>query len=95
MEAEAESLLVRGESRKVLQGLRDEVKQVDEITRENYKGMLSSLAKRVGLSGRGLYMPLRAALTGKTRGPELEKVFILLGKEKVLSRLEAALRQSG
>jgi len=95
MEAEAESLLARGESRKVLQGLRDEMQQVDEITRENYKGLLSNLAKQVGLSGRGIYMPLRAALTGKTHGPELEKIFLLLGKEKILRRLEAALGLSG
>jgi nondiscriminating glutamyl-tRNA synthetase len=71
------------------------MQRVDEITRDNYKGLLSNLAKQVGLSGRGLYMPLRAALTGKTHGPELEKIFILLGKEKILRRLEAALELSG
>ena len=34
-------------------------------------------------------MPLRAALTGKIRGLELEKVFVLLGKENVSRRLRA------
>jgi nondiscriminating glutamyl-tRNA synthetase len=92
MEAEAQRLLAKEQSRKVVQGLAEELKTVQEVTPENYESILSRLSKRVGLSGRNLYMPLRAALTGKTRGPELEKVFILLGKEKALLRAESALQ---
>jgi len=95
LEPEAAQLLSKEESRKVVQGLAEELRAAEEITPENYGRILSSLAKRVGVSGRGLYMPLRAALTGKTRGPELDKVFILLGKEKALQRAESALRQTG
>jgi nondiscriminating glutamyl-tRNA synthetase len=95
MEPEAERLLAKEQNRKVVQGLEDELKTVEEVTPENYGQILSRLSKRVGLSGRNLYMPLRAALTGKTRGPELEKVFILLGKEKALQRAESALQRTG
>ena len=95
MEPEAERLLAKEQSRKVVQGLAEELKAVEEVTPENYGQILSRLSKRVGLSGRNLYMPLRAALTGKTRGPELEKVFILLGKEKALKRAESALQRTG
>ena len=94
MEPEAERVLAKEQSRKVVQGLADELKTVEEVTLENYGSILSRLAKRVGLSGKNLYMPLRAALTGKTRGPELEKVFILLGKEKALQRAESALQRT-
>lgn len=95
LEPEAEQLLAREENRKVIQGLEEELRGVEEVNSDNYRKILSSLGKRVGLSGRGLYMPLRAALTGKTRGPELEKVFILLGKEKALQRAESALQRTG
>jgi nondiscriminating glutamyl-tRNA synthetase len=95
LEPEAEQLLAREENRKVVQGLEEELRGVEEVNSDNYRKILSSLGKRVGLSGRGLYMPLRAALTGKTRGPELEKVFILLGKEKALQRAESALQRTG
>jgi nondiscriminating glutamyl-tRNA synthetase len=95
LEPEAEQLLAKEENRKVVQGLAEELRAAEEITPENYGRILSSLAKRAGVSGRSLYMPLRAALTGKTRGPELDKVFILLGKEKALQRAESALRQTG
>jgi nondiscriminating glutamyl-tRNA synthetase len=33
-------------------------------------------------------MPIRAALTGKVHGPELDKVFVILGKDTALKRLE-------
>jgi glutamyl-tRNA synthetase len=95
LDPEVEQLLAREENRKVVQGLEEELRGVEEVTPDNYRKILSSLGKRVGLSGRGLYMPLRAALTGKTRGPELEKVFILLGKEKALQRAESALQRTG
>lgn len=94
MDPEAQDLLQKEEGRRVLKGLIDELRTVEEITPENYKLIIFSLAKRAGLSGRGLYMPLRVALTGKIHGPELEKVFVLLGKEKTLKRAEAALAQA-
>jgi nondiscriminating glutamyl-tRNA synthetase len=95
MEPEAERILAREENRKVVRGLEEELRRVEEITPENYRQILSGLGKKVGVSGRELYMPLRAALTGRTRGPELDKVFILLGKEKVLQRAESALQGTG
>jgi glutamyl-tRNA synthetase len=95
VEPEAQNLLQKEESGKVLQALKDELRTVEEVNASNYKRIVSSLAKRVNLSGRGLYMPLRAALTGKIRGPELEKIFILLGKERVLQRVESALTLTG
>jgi nondiscriminating glutamyl-tRNA synthetase len=34
-------------------------------------------------------MPVRAALTGKVYGPELDKVFAILGKDSALKRLKS------
>ena len=92
METEAQSLLQKEESRKILGELQDELQTVEEIDAGSYQRIVSALGQRHHLSGRGLYMPLRAALTGKHRGPELEKIFILLGKERVLQRVGIALR---
>jgi len=36
-------------------------------------------------------MPVRAALTGSLRGPELDKIFSLLEKQEILARLRRAL----
>jgi nondiscriminating glutamyl-tRNA synthetase len=35
-------------------------------------------------------MPIHAALTGKVHGPELDKIFSILGKNAALKRLEIA-----
>lgn len=43
-----------------------------------------------GLARRQLFMPLRAALTGRTSGPELYHVPSILGRDESLRRLEAA-----
>ena len=38
--------------------------------------------------GKDLFMPIRLALTGKTTGPELNKLILLMGYNKVLDRLK-------
>jgi len=50
--------------------------------------------KLCGVKGRGLYMPVRAALTGVTHGPDLTSIIRIRGKEDVLASLEASLRRS-
>jgi nondiscriminating glutamyl-tRNA synthetase len=87
--AEAETLLGKEESRRVLLALEEELQKIPVITADNYAPLISGLGKRLNISGRNLYMPLRAALTGKIRGLELEKIFILLGKEKISQRLRS------
>jgi nondiscriminating glutamyl-tRNA synthetase len=49
------------------------------------------LEKRTGRKGKELYAPLRAAVTGKTKGPELVKTLPLLGKERMIRRIKMAL----
>jgi nondiscriminating glutamyl-tRNA synthetase len=86
---EAESLLSKEESRRTVVALAEEIDRVPEVTPETYRQITSAVGSKLHVSGKALFMPLRAALTGKTRGPELEKVFVLLGKEKVSRRLRA------
>ena len=44
--------------------------------------------EKTGVKGKDLFMPIRAALTGKIHGPELDKVFAILGKDAALKRLK-------
>ena len=48
--------------------------------------IIKALKEKTGLKGKALFMPIRAALTGLTSGIELNKVMILLGKERALER---------
>jgi len=47
----------------------------------------SALKEKTGRKGRGLFMPLRLALTGQGHGPELADLLPLIGWEETLRRL--------
>ena len=55
---------------------------------------MGSVQKITGVKGKELWMPVRAALTGLTEGPELPAVIELLGKEKIADYLAQALKQN-
>jgi glutamyl-tRNA synthetase len=46
-----------------------------------------TLAEKTGAKGRALFHPLRLALTGREHGPELKKLLPLIGRARVLARL--------
>jgi glutamyl-tRNA synthetase len=56
----------------------------------NFKAWSQGVGAATGRKGKGLYMPLRAALTGSTHGPELAPLVALMGPERVVARLAAA-----
>lgn len=47
----------------------------------------AAVKKRTGAKGRSLFHPLRVALTGRDKGPELNVLLPLIGRERVLKRL--------
>lgn len=64
---------------------------VEPLTVESIKGMIKSVQKETGAKGKQLFMPIRAAVTGQTHGPDLNLTIKLLGSEKVQARLAARL----
>ena len=59
----------------------------EEFTKENIQACVKATQKEAGVKGKMLFMPLRIATTGVMHGPDLSSSIMLLGKEKVLSRL--------
>jgi glutamyl-tRNA synthetase len=57
---------------------------------DGVKSAIQTLAPALGVKGRALFQPIRAALTGRTHGPELPLVAELLGRERCVERLERA-----
>jgi glutamyl-tRNA synthetase len=52
-----------------------------------WKVWTESVKAKTGAKGRGLFMPLRLALTGLDHGPELAPLMPLIGRDKVRRRL--------
>jgi glutamyl-tRNA synthetase len=53
-------------------------------------GELRAWAKERGMRTRDLLHPLRLALTGRNRGPEMARLFVVLGAEEARERIERA-----
>ena len=52
-----------------------------------WKKWTSKINQKTNRSGKELYMPLRLALTGQKKGPELKFLMPLLNKKQVLRKL--------
>jgi len=85
---EAGEVLRKESARKVMEVLREELTQIDEITPDTFKNLLTALKTKTGSGGKNLYMPIRVALTGQTHGPELHQLMVILGREECLRRVE-------
>jgi glutamyl/glutaminyl-tRNA synthetase len=55
-----------------------------------YDAFIAALKPKVSVKGKELFMPVRMALTGKEHGPELKKLFPLLGQDFAAERFQAA-----
>ena len=58
----------------------------DPFSYETWDNWTKSISAKTGLTGKGLFMPLRLILTGKDKGPELKNFLPLLDKEKLLRK---------
>ncbi|MBI3755194.1 MAG: glutamate--tRNA ligase [Deltaproteobacteria bacterium] len=87
VEKEAEKVLEEPSAKEVLKVLADEVEKQETLNSDVYKEIMAGIKKRTGESGKRLFMPIRAVLTGKVQGLELEKIFVLLGKKEILERV--------
>ncbi|MBE7564221.1 glutamate--tRNA ligase [Acidithiobacillus sp. HP-6] len=56
----------------------------------DYRIWTKTLQQESGLKGKSLFMPLRAALTGRSHGPELAALLPLIGMERAQQRLRTA-----
>ncbi len=52
-----------------------------------WKMWTTAIAAETGIKGKGLFMPLRLALTGRDSGPELASLLAIMGRERILARL--------
>lgn len=66
--------------------------QSTELTEESVKAVIKAVGKQTGLKGKFIFQPLRVGITGKTHGPELHQIIPVIGKERTLARLAAAMK---
>jgi len=62
-----------------------------DFTSESIKTLIKTIQKDTGVKGKNLFMPIRIASTGSMHGPELNTSLELLGRDRVVTRVKAAL----
>jgi len=97
VEAEAADWLATPETAGLLTALADALMGAGEaaaaataLDEASFKAAIKSVGKERGVKGKELFMPVRAALTGRTHGPALGKTAEVLGLERVVARLRSA-----
>jgi len=91
IEDDAVSILREKDAQAVVRALLPLIEEGDFSREDFYPKVMTQLRSVTGAKGKKLFMPVRAALTGSTRGPELDKIFSLLGRQSVMVRLNKAL----
>ncbi len=87
---EAKEVLSRDGVAGLLEALAEEAGRAERLTAATAPALLKAAGKKAGLKGKDVFVPVRAALTGSTQGPDLPKVMAVIGKESVLRRLKRA-----
>jgi glutamyl-tRNA synthetase len=86
--AEAKQILKKESAVQVVKTFGKYLKTATGNPQEIYLAAIKHTKEKTGAKGKDLFMPIRSALTGKVHGPELDKVFALLGKDASLKRLK-------
>lgn len=88
MEDDAAKLLMKTESQKVLNAILKLLEKDKELDGSSFKDLIKEAEKDLGVKGKNLYMPLRAAWTGRLHGPELANLLPILGRERCRMRIK-------
>lgn len=89
LEEEAAAVLAEPQVPAVLSAFLAKVEGLGEYTVENIAAAIKEVQKETGSKGKGLFMPIRVALTGQMHGRDLNQTIFLLGQSKVADRLKA------
>lgn len=90
-DTEAKEVLAADSAPIVLTSFKQHIEQSSSFEVDDIKTMIRAVQSDTGYKGKALFMAIRAALTGQTQGPDLNVTLHLLGKEKVLARLQTLL----
>jgi glutamyl-tRNA synthetase len=64
------------------------------ISRKSFLALITAVGKRHQLRGKSIFVPVRAAITGRLEGPEIGAVAKVLGVRELRRRLAAALEMA-
>ena len=88
---EARALLATEGAARVIRAYLSACEQDPSWEEAANRARFQAVGRALGVKGRDLFMPVRAAVTGHTHGPDLQKSMALLPKEMAVERMRRAL----
>ncbi|MCK8489743.1 glutamate--tRNA ligase [Paenibacillus sp. MBLB2552] len=88
LDEEGAAVLAEPQVPTVLAAFLTKVEGLAEFSVENIGAAIKEVQKETGSKGKGLFMPIRVALTGQMHGRDLNQTIYLLGRDKVIERLK-------
>ena len=85
---EAEEVLKLSHIHELMNIFEEKVRDSETIDQSFGKILFKQIQKETGYKGKDLYMPIRVMLTGEIHGPDMGMTLKVLGKEKILSRIQ-------
>jgi glutamyl/glutaminyl-tRNA synthetase len=92
-EAVAKGWKDREATQTILNASREALTSAPNWTTDALEPELRRLAEQIGVGAGKIFQPLRVALTGVAASPGIFDVLVLLGRERSLARIDAALRR--
>lgn len=91
LEEEGAAILSEPQVNQVLSAFLGKVEELTpaDFLPENIAARIKEVQKETGVKGKGLFMPIRVALTGQTHGRDLNQTIYLLGRDLTIARLKA------
>jgi glutamyl-tRNA synthetase len=80
---------------RALKAAQEKISLLESFDHDLLEGTLRPLAEELGLKAGQLFSPLRVAVTGRAAAPPLFETMAVLGKERCLKRLGAAMERLG
>lgn len=85
---ETEEMLKGEQVPELLKAFREELNQIEEVDKAFASTIFKTLQVKTGIKGKNLFMPVRALLTGQLHGPDMIDVIYVLGKAKILDKID-------
>jgi glutamyl-tRNA synthetase len=91
----AKEKFLNEKSMELLKELKDGISSISGFSKPEIENLFKSIVEKHGVKLGALAQPVRVAMTGGTESPGIYEVLEVLGKEKVLTRLEKAIKMIG
>ena len=69
----------------------DKLSKSNTWTPETLKSLISKTDEELGIKGKDLFFPMRLAIYGECKGPEIPSIYNILGRDEIISRLNSVI----